>query len=86
MKIFSIDISVTFCVLVYLILGGIWYVADESMHRAIHHTPGTTKWSRRMSVVLFVVSWPYWVYIYLRLAYIQYKTMQLIMDRKENKQ
>lgn len=69
--------------LMYVILGLIWYISDTSMDAAVHDTPGTTRGSRIMSRAIFVLTWPYWLYVNLRLCYAQYKAMNEIMNHRK---
>lgn len=67
--------------LMYVILGLIWFVADNGMEDAINKTPDTTRLSRAMSMAIFVLTWPYWLYLNLRLIFAQYRAMNDIMTR-----
>lgn len=81
MNVFGIDIVIVMCTIFYVMLGLIWYIADTNIQVAVHETPDTTAWTRCASSMLFVISWPYWVYLQLRLTYSQYKAMNELVKR-----
>lgn len=74
-------IYILIAVLFYLAIGKLWFAQDQGAHDALMYTPGTTKWSRRMSIFLFIIAWPYFVYLNVKLAYLQYSTMKAIMAK-----
>jgi hypothetical protein len=50
----------------YFVVGLLWFINDRSAHIALKET--RARWLvKRLSVILFIILWPYWLYLHIQL-------------------